>query len=105
MTSRKVFRFFKDGAFTEDDNRTFWTKSHKFGCILFNKTIVMVYDRGELGLELARMISFKDVSTLISFKNGDFIQERRFLHRTEVCGKTEVNPGNRLRLIYGYPTV
>lgn len=72
MTSRKVFSFFRGGAFTEDDNRTFWTKSHKFGCILFNRTIVMVYDRGEQGLELARMISFKDVSTLVSFANGDF---------------------------------
>jgi len=71
MTSRKVFKFFRGGAFTED-NRTFWTKSHKIGCILFNKTIVMVYDRGELGLELARMISFKDVLTLVSFANGDF---------------------------------
>ena len=55
MTSRKVFRIFRGGAFTEDDNRTFWTKSHKFGCILFNKTIVMVYDRGEQGLELAML--------------------------------------------------
>ena len=72
MTSRKVFRFFRGGAFTEDDNRTFWTKSHKFGCILFNKTIVMVYDRGEHGLELALMISFRDVSQLVSFANGDF---------------------------------
>ena len=71
MTSRKVFKFFRGGAFTED-NMTFWTKSHKFGCILFNKTIVMVYDRGYQGLELARMISFKDVSTLILYWNGDF---------------------------------
>lgn len=71
MTSKKVFKFFRGNAFTED-NGIFWTKNHKFGCILFNKSIVMVYDRGENGLQLARMISFKDVSILVSFTNGDF---------------------------------
>lgn len=80
MTSRKVFKFFRGGAFTED-NRTFWTKSHKIGCILFNKTIVLVYDRGEHGLELARMISFRDVSQLISFRNGDFFIGQKSLER------------------------
>lgn len=83
MTSRKVFRFFRGGAFTEDNNRTFWTKSHKFGCILFNKSIVMVYDRGELGLELARMIAFRDVSTLVSFKNGDFFIGQKSLEKEQ----------------------
>ena len=82
MTSRKIFNFFRGGAFTEE-NRTFWTKSHKFGCILFNKTIVMVYDRGEHGLELARMIAFRDVSQLISFNNGDFFIGQKSLEKAE----------------------
>lgn len=83
MTSRKVFKFFRGGAFTED-NMTFWTKSHKIGCILFNKTIVMVYDRGELGLQLARMISFRDVSQLVSFRNGDFFIGQKSLERNSL---------------------
>lgn len=80
MTSRKVFKFFRGGAFTED-NRTFWTKSHKVGCILFNKSIVIVRDKGEAGLELMRMISFRDVSQLISFKNGDFFIGQKSLEK------------------------
>ena len=43
--------------------------------------IVMVYDRGEHGLELARMISFRDVSTLVSFRNGDFFIGQKSLER------------------------
>ena len=82
MTSRKIFKFFRGGAFTED-NRTFWTKKHNFGCILFNKSIVMVYDRGEHGLELARMISFKDVSMLVSFQNGGFFIGQKSLDKEE----------------------
>lgn len=84
MTSGKVFKFFRGGAFIED-NRTFWTKSHKLGCILFNKTIVIVYDRKEHGLELARMISFKDVFTLVSFKNGDFFIGQKSLTKGKDC--------------------
>ena len=82
MTSRKIFQFFRGGAFTED-NRSFWTKNHNFGCILFNKTIVMVYDRGEHGLELAQMISFKDVSMLVAFQNGAFFIGQKSLDREE----------------------
>ena len=44
-------------------------------------TIVMVYDRGEHGLELARMISFKDVSMLVSFQNGGFFIGQKSLDK------------------------
>lgn len=83
MTSRKILQFFRGGAFSEDDNSTFWTNGHKFGCILFNRTIVMVYDRGDKGLELARMISFKDVSQLVSFQNGDFFIGQKSLTKED----------------------
>lgn len=83
MTSRKIYSFFRGGAFTEDDNRTFWNKSHKFGCILFNKSIVMVYDRGEKGPELAGMISFRDVNRLISFQDGSVFIGQKSLEKKD----------------------
>ena len=89
MTTRKVFKFFGNKeCFINMGNRTYKSvhsrdkKSHLV-YILFNKTLVIgkMDDAGDT--VLLRMQSFKDISTLVSFVNGDLFVGQKMLEKSK----------------------
>lgn len=71
MRQGKIMKFFRGGAFTEE-NRTFKPKSGKvFSYIVFNRSILVVKENETENPYLMRMVSFRNVTNLTVFKNGD----------------------------------
>ena len=78
MTSRKIRSFFiNSGKFEEDGNKTFWANNHKVGCVLFNKSLIVIRDLGTEYPELLQIQSFKDIDQLADLGKGFFIGSRR----------------------------
>ena len=78
MTSRKIRSFFiNSGKFKEDGNKTFWANDHKVGCVLFNKSLIIIRDLGTEYPELLQIQSFKDIEQLADLDKGFFIGSRR----------------------------
>ncbi len=82
MTRRQVERFFNTEAFRNDGNNTYW--NDKLGYVLFNKSIIVIFDNGGERPELVAMQSYKDTSVLLyDQKKGVFIGSHRMEREDE----------------------